>query len=394
MQLIESLCIKNFSSYRKDRKNCGVQHQFRNLFKDKPPKEDMIVHTADSHLGITRYFKIDPETGLNIRLLDFCYAFREVIDFVVENKPELFLISGDLFDKVNPTNFTRKFVQKEFFRVSELKVDTFIIPGNHETPRTRGVTNPLALYMSIPHIFVGLKPFEKKIGEYKIYGIPYTENPENHIKKPEKGYKNILMLHTTVEGSKLSSERYMSFDESSILPSQVPEYEYIALGHIHKFQILKERFVYPGSLERYDFSERDDDKGFVVIDEDIEFVKTTTREMINFDISCENKTGFEITEEALETLEEVDEKIIRDTLEGNLPAADKKNINYQKIREKANSALYFILKDMTTSEKIPDFREEKLLFSPKKELKNYLETSNQSFVYEAGTKIIDEVRGV
>jgi len=103
----------------------------------------MIVHTADSHLGLTRYYRIDPETGLNIRLMDFCHAFRNVVDFVVENKPELFLISGDLFDKVNPTNFIRKFVQEELFRVSEARVDTFIIPGNHETPRTRGVANPL-----------------------------------------------------------------------------------------------------------------------------------------------------------------------------------------------------------------------------------------------------------
>ena len=353
----------------------------------------MIVHTADSHLGITRYFKIDPETGLNIRLLDFCYAFREVIDFVVENRPELFLISGDLFDKVNPTNFIRKFVQKELFRVSDVNVNTFIIPGNHETPRTRGVTNPLALYMSIPHIFVGLKPFEKKMGNYKIYGVPYTENPEDHIKRPERGYKNILMLHTTIEGSKLSSERYMSFDESTILPSKIPEYDYVALGHIHKFQILKERFVYPGSLEKYDFSEIDDDKGFVVIDKDIDFIKTKTREMIDFNIPCENKTGFEITEEALEKLEKINDKIVRVSLEGKLPAGDKKNINYQKIRERANSALYFILKDITLSEKVSDFREEKLLFSPKKELKNYLENSNQSFAYEAGAGIIDEVLG-
>ena len=376
---------------------CGIilreNLELRKLFKDKTLKDDMIVHTADSHLGITRYFKIDPETGLNIRLLDFCYAFREVIDFVVENKPELFLISGDLFDKVNPTNFIRKFIQKELFRVSDVNVNTFIIPGNHETPRTRGVTNPLALYMSIPHIFVGLKPFEKKIGNYKIYGVPYTENPEDHIKRPERGYKNILMLHTTIEGSKLSSERYMSFDESTILPSKIPEYDYVALGHIHKFQILKERFVYPGSLEKYDFSEIEDDKGFVVIDKNIEFVKTKTREMIDLNISCENKTGFEITEEALEKLEKINDKIVRVLLEGKLPAGDKKNINYQKIREKANSALYFILKDITLSEKIFDFREEKLLFSPKKELKNYLETSNQSFAYEAGDGIIDEVLG-
>ncbi|MEA1994044.1 MAG: DNA repair exonuclease [Euryarchaeota archaeon] len=353
----------------------------------------MIVHTADSHLGLSRYSRIDSEKGLNLRLLDFCYVFREVIDFVTENKPELFLISGDLFDNVNPTNFIRKFVQKELFRVSEAKVSTFIIPGNHETPRTRGVANPLALYTTIPHIFVGLKPFEKTIGAYRIHGVPYTEDPTKHIKNPKKGFKNILMLHTTIEGAKLSSERYMSFDESSILPSQVPKYEYVALGHIHKFQILKERFVYPGSLEKYDFSEFGDEKGFVVYDGEIEFIETKTREMNDFTLSCQEKTGFEITEEAMGKLEDIDDKIVRIILEGEISMSDKKDINYQRIKERANIALHFILKDTTTSKNIPDFKEEKLLFSPKKELKRYLKTADQSFAYETGTEIIDEVFG-
>ena len=367
--------------------------QIRNLFKDERPMEAMIVHTADAHLGITRYQKIDPEKGLNIRLLDFCYAFREVIDFVVENRPELFLISGDLFDKVNPTNFVRKFVQREFFRVSELKIDTFIIPGNHETPRTRGVANPLTLYTSIPHIFVGLTPFEKKKGKYRICGVPYTEDPISHIPPPEKGVTNILLLHTTIEGAKLSSERYMSFDETAVLPSHIPEYEYVALGHIHKFQVLKEKFVYPGSLERYDFSEIADTKGFVVYDGDVEFIETKTREMSDFTVPCENKTGAEITEEALALLKNIDDKIVRCTIEGTISAADKRGINYQKIREKAVTALHFVLRDGTVTEKIPDFKEENLLFSPKKELKNYLDTSDHSFAYDLGAEIIDEVLG-
>jgi DNA repair exonuclease SbcCD nuclease subunit len=365
--------------------------QIRNLFKDDYPMKTMIVHTADAHLGIARYHKIDPENGLNIRLLDFCYAFREVIDFVVENKPELFLISGDLFDKVNPTNFIRKFVQKELFRVSDAKVDTFIIPGNHETPRTRGVANPLTLYTTIPHIFIGLQPFEKKKGTYRVCGVPYTEDPVAHIPPPENGCTNILMLHTTVEGAKLSSERYMSFDENAVLPSQIPAYTYIALGHIHAFQVLKDRFVYPGSLEKYDFSEIADEKGFVVYDDDIEFVKTTTREMHDFTVSCEGKMGSEITEAVLAKLEGIDETIVRCSLQGRISAADKRGINYQRIREKANMALHFVLKDTTITEKIPDFKEETLLFSPRRELKNYLELSDQSAAYDMGIEIIDEV---
>jgi exonuclease SbcD len=49
-----------------------------------------------------------------------------------------------------------------------------------------------------------------------------------------------------------------------------PEFDYIALGHIHKMQVLGESppLVYPGSLQRIDFSEENDEKGYFVVDID------------------------------------------------------------------------------------------------------------------------------
>ncbi|MBU7030345.1 MAG: metallophosphoesterase, partial [Theionarchaea archaeon] len=91
----------------------------------------MIIHAADAHLGVTRYHKIDPDTGLNIRMMDFCHSFEHLISQVMELAPDAFIFSGDLFDRVNPTNFIRKFAQDQFKKLSEQKIPTFLIPGNH-----------------------------------------------------------------------------------------------------------------------------------------------------------------------------------------------------------------------------------------------------------------------
>ncbi|MFQ6087297.1 MAG: exonuclease SbcCD subunit D [Candidatus Methanofastidiosia archaeon] len=350
----------------------------------------MFIHSADSHLGIQRYTKVNPKTGLNVRMMDFCNAFLELIEFTLEERCDFLLFCGDLFDSVNPTNYVRKFVQNQLFRLSERKINTFIIPGNHDTPRTKGVRNPLTLYSNIPHIFCGLKPFEKKIGMYRICGIPYTENPIKHVKKPLKGCFNILMLHTMIEGSTLGSERFMSFLESSIEPQRIPNYDYVALGHVHKHQVMRNK-AYPGSLERYDFNEISERKGFISYDEEIEFVEVKTRVMEDHELLCDGLDGFEITRKALGCLKDVDDKILRLTLKGEILKAKKKTLNYEMIRRSARNALSFTFRDQTFSKEIFEIKEGEILYPPEKELSRYLKASGEIKAFRTGLEIIKEV---
>ncbi|GAH24411.1 unnamed protein product, partial [marine sediment metagenome] len=87
----------------------------------------------------------------------------------------------------------------------------------------------------------------------------------------DRGLPAILAAHVWVSGAQVGSEGSMTIgQEHALLLSNVahPAFDYIALGHIHKHQVLSHNppVVYPGSLERLDFSEEEDDKGFYLVE--------------------------------------------------------------------------------------------------------------------------------
>jgi exonuclease SbcD len=112
-----------------------------------------------------------------------------------------------------------------------------------------------------------------------------------------KGAKvGILAAHLFVEGARRGAERiYIVGEEFAVPPGmlQSEAFDYIALGHVHAHQVVPGRVptVYSGSLERVDFSEADEKKGFVdIVCEDgrlaWEFVPVETRPMISLDVDC------------------------------------------------------------------------------------------------------------
>jgi exonuclease SbcD len=99
-----------------------------------------------------------------------------------------------------------------------------------------------------------------------LTGIINTKAKELDPKLP-----SVLAAHVWVSGAKLGSEKSITIGQEHILLlSNVanPAFSYIALGHIHKHQVLSHNppVVYAGSLGRLDFSDEEDDKGFYLVE--------------------------------------------------------------------------------------------------------------------------------
>ena len=95
-----------------------------------------ILHIADTHLGFSAYRKATDE-GINQREIDTYDAFKQFIDYAIENEPDLILHAGDLFDSVRPNNRAISTAVKQINRISKKKIPFVLIAGNHEHPKIK-----------------------------------------------------------------------------------------------------------------------------------------------------------------------------------------------------------------------------------------------------------------
>ncbi len=192
-----------------------------------------LVHFSDTHLGYSDYSKTDPDTGINQREADIYSAFGQVIEYILETKPNLVIHSGDLFDSIRPSNRAIREALEQLDRLSKAKIPTIIIAGNHSTPRQKSASsifNILRFFDYIYPVFRG-KYETLKIGEAKIHAIPHPYNDKTHrenfkkLKVDKKSRYNIFVTHAAVIGT--NSFRGSEFKELSIPLGSLPkEFDY------------------------------------------------------------------------------------------------------------------------------------------------------------------------
>jgi len=264
-----------------------------------------ILHFADLHLGVESYGRIDPVTGLSSRLLDFLSVLDQVVDYTLENKVDLVLFCGDAYKSREPTQTQQREFAKRINRLSTNGVPIFLLIGNHDLPNAigRATTTEIFDTLTIKNVYVSNRPDVYRIptnsGTVQIASLPWLrrsalltkEESKNlnfdqinqrlrevltnvitaNVPKLDPRLPSILAAHVWVSGAQVGSERLMTIgQEHALVLSNVanPAFDYVALGHIHRHQVLSQNppVVYCGSLERLDFSEEKDEKGFYLVE--------------------------------------------------------------------------------------------------------------------------------
>jgi exonuclease SbcD len=264
-----------------------------------------IIHFADLHLGVETYGRIDPATGLSTRLNDFLAVFDELVDYALKNKADLVLFCGDAYKSREPTQTQQREFARRISRLATAGIPVLLLTGNHDLPNAIGRATATEIFdtLAVKNVYVASKPETYKIstadGMIQIVAIPWlrrsallaNEETKNlNVEQINQRIQDaitqviskkaaelnpslpaILAAHLSVGTAKAGSESMMSIGQEPILllsSVALPAFDYIALGHIHKQQVLSENppVVYAGSLERIDFGEEKDAKGFYVVD--------------------------------------------------------------------------------------------------------------------------------
>ncbi|OGO32203.1 MAG: nuclease SbcCD subunit D [Chloroflexi bacterium RBG_16_56_11] len=264
-----------------------------------------IIHFADLHLGVENYGSIDPATGFSSRLNDFVAAFDRLVEYALEERVDLVLFCGDAYKNREPGQTLQREFARRIVRLATNNIPVFLLTGNHDLPNAAGRATATEIFetLSVKNVYVANKPEIHVIptagGKIQVAALPWLRRsaliarediknlPLDEVKtlmeqkltdviatlagKVDPRLPGILAAHLWVGNARVGSESLMSLgQEHSLLLSSValPAFDYVALGHIHKNQVLNEHppVVYAGSLERVDFSEENDEKGFYVVE--------------------------------------------------------------------------------------------------------------------------------
>jgi exonuclease SbcD len=334
------------------------------------------------------YGKIDPITGIHSRLLDFKKSFDTCVEYAIKQNVDLFVFAGDAYKTAHPTPTQQKLLLDSFMKLYKAKIPVIIVVGNHDNPLSFGKANALDIFAHLPidgfHVFS--KPSAIKLitksGAIQIVGMPWPNrhnlaiNANQNISSATELTKTIsdslahitqelansldpkipaiLVGHLTVSSGIFSgSEKRAVYGQDPILlPSQlaIQPFDYVALGHLHRFQNTNPQgtipVVYAGSIDRVDFGERKEEKGFcdVTIHEKykttFEHIVIPTRSFIQIDVNLQE--NIDQTEQIIKEIEKhkISDSILKITYQ--LPETEKDYVDVKKIQRYCQEAMYLV----------------------------------------------------
>ncbi|MCZ8162378.1 MAG: exonuclease subunit SbcD [Microcystis sp. LE19-196.1B] len=267
-----------------------------------------ILHLSDIHMGSGfSHGRLNPKTGLNTRLEDFMGSLSLCIDQAIASPVDLVLFGGDAFPDATPPPFVHEAFASQFRRLADAKIPTVLLVGNHDqhSQGNGGVSLSIYRTLAVPGFIVGDRLTTHRIttrnGDIQVITLPWLTRAtlltrpeteglslsgvnellinrlepvlEGEIRQLDTSVPTVLLAHLMADRASLGAERFLAVGKGFTVPLSLlnrPQFEYVPLGHVHKHQNLNPSndppIVYPGSIDRVDFSEEKEDKGYVLIE--------------------------------------------------------------------------------------------------------------------------------
>jgi len=268
------------------------------------PESLQLIHVSDIHFGSGEaHGPINPKTGLNIRFEDFVAALDKTVQYAIDIKADAFLFSGDAYKTANPEPIYQKMFATQLKRLSDSGIKTILLVGNHDQILRSTDSHSMSVFqsLSVPGVITIDKPIlttiETKRGTFQLIGLPHitrhqlmtmeqysqssaaeidrvlvqqiTAKLQDYYAQLDATLPTVVTAHMTVDQAVAGIEQELLVGYNLTYPENIfvnDKIDYVALGHVHKHQVIrrsKPAIVYAGSLERVDFGEEKEDKGFI-----------------------------------------------------------------------------------------------------------------------------------
>ncbi len=263
-------------------------------------KRVKLLHTADWHAGRSLH-------GVD-RTGEIRDVLREIAELAKAERVDLILLAGDVYDNKNPSAEAEAAVYEFFLDTGRAGIPSVVIAGNHDSPSRLDAVSRLLKLSQVhavghPRVAGQGGVFDLPVnGEVaRIAALPFVSerrivkvgellgsDPGQWLAKYQEGMRrlvanvtasfssdavNLLLMHATMDGATLSQSEYIFHctESYALTPDLFPDRtNYVALGHIHKSQRVKNYAEgagrYAGSILQLDFGEQGDDKFVYIVE--------------------------------------------------------------------------------------------------------------------------------
>jgi DNA repair protein SbcD/Mre11 len=317
-----------------------------------------ILHLSDIHLGSGfSHGKVNPETGINSRLEDFVQSLKICIDRAIAEPVDLVLFGGDAFPDATPPPYVHEAFASQFRRLADANIPAILLVGNHDQHSQGNGGASLSIYRTlvVPGFIVGdtiaTHHLDTPNGGVQVITLPWLNRStlltrpeteglalpevnemliqklqpviEAEIRRLNPDLPTVLLAHLMADRATLGAEKFLAVGKGFTIPMSMlirEEFDYVALGHVHKHQNLNPSndppVIYPGSIERVDFGEEKEDKGYILVEVESgkaewEFCALPARPFITIEVDISQAE--EPLEAVLEAIakQDITEKVVR-----------------------------------------------------------------------------------
>lgn len=230
------------------------------------------IHASDLHLDSPFKGLKNIPKDLLAKIKDSTFnSLRNIVEAAIKHKVDFVLIAGDIYDIEDRSIRAQVLLQKEFERLNDMNIKVYLIHGNHD------YINNSEMHLALPD---NVKTFGPQVETVihdtisqetiAISGFSYDKTWINERKITDYPSRNLSadfhigLLHGFMEGQNTAHARYAPF---SITELKDKNYDYWALGHIHKRQQLgQDPLIYYSGNTQGRHKNEEGDKGCLLVE--------------------------------------------------------------------------------------------------------------------------------